>query len=117
MDWLGHARLLLADAEQRHPVLDGGSVGDERFGEHTRYFRLNLIHQLHSFDDAERLSLLDRITDPDEGRSAGRRSFIESADDGRLYDEQIGLCRFGNCGGGRLRFATGCGRSRRWSAY
>src|SRR5271157_6013128 len=114
MDWLGHARLLLADAEQRHPVLDGGSVGDERFGEHTRYFRLNLIHQLHSFDDAERLSLLDRITNSDEGRSAGRRRFIECADDGRLHDEQIGLCRGSWGGGGLRRSAYGGGIATGW---
>src|SRR5271166_1786524 len=72
----------LADAEQRHPILDRSSVGDERFGEHARDFRLDLVHQLHGFDDAQHLSLLNGIPDPDEGRRTGRRGFVKCADDG-----------------------------------
>src|SRR5271165_7293681 len=72
----------LADAEQRHPILDRSSVGDERFGEHARDFRLDLVHQLHGLNDAEHLSLLNRIANPDEGRRARRSSFVKCSDDG-----------------------------------
>src|SRR5271157_603791 len=81
----------LADAKQRHSILDRSSVGDERFGQHTRDFRLDLVHQLHGFDDAQHLSLLNGITDLDEGRRPGRRGFVKCADDGRFHDGQVSV--------------------------
>src|SRR5271165_4941961 len=77
-----HAQLLFAYAEQRHSVLDRVSVRDKRFGEHTRDLRLDLVHQLHGFNDAQHLSLLYRIADLDEGRRTRRRGFVEGTDDG-----------------------------------
>src|SRR4051812_24175240 len=52
-------------------------------------FGVDFVHQLHRFDDAEDLALLDARADVDEGRGAGFRRPIERADDRRLDDRQF----------------------------
>src|SRR5438552_1330864 len=57
-----------ADAKQSLPVLDRLAVGDELARDHAGYFSLNLVHELHRFDDAEHRARLHGLADPDEGR-------------------------------------------------
>ncbi len=52
---------------------------------------LDLVHQLHGFDDADHLALFHVVAGRDKGRRAGRRRTIEGADDGRLDDVQSGV--------------------------
>src|SRR5207247_11199971 len=49
------------DQEQRLAVLDRVSVLDEDLHDPTARFRLDLVHQLHRFDDAEDLAFLGDV--------------------------------------------------------
>src|SRR5436190_8235350 len=46
---------------------------------------IDLVHQLHGFDDAEHLALLHLAADLDERSRARFRRLIERADDGRFH--------------------------------
>src|SRR5919109_5507920 len=70
---LGRAVVVLAiriDPEEDLPVFDGLRVLGEDFLHHARVFRLDLVHDLHCFDDAERLSLLYAFADGNVGFGA-----------------------------------------------
>src|SRR5436309_803614 len=76
----------LADHHQGFAVLDGLTVLDHDRLDHAVLVGLDLVHQLHRFDDADGLSRLDRISDLDEGLCAGRTRAVEGADHWRLDD-------------------------------
>src|SRR6187402_3443341 len=59
----GAAMWALLDHEQRLPELDRLSVLDEDRLDRARGVRLDLVHQLHRFDDAERVTLRDGVAD------------------------------------------------------
>src|SRR2546429_300607 len=69
----------LADHHQGFAVLDGLTVLDHDRLDHAVLVGLDLVHQLHRFDDADGLSRLDRISDLDEGFCAGGTRAVESA--------------------------------------
>src|SRR5256885_950800 len=46
------------EAEERLAVLDRAAVLDHHFEQPAGLFRFDLVHQLHRFDDAEHLALL-----------------------------------------------------------
>src|ERR1700690_308476 len=94
-------QLPFADAEQRQSVFHRASVGDKYLADHARDFGLDLIHQFHRFDNAQRLPLLHGVADLHERRSARRGSFIERAHNRRFQDKQISLFGGHGPGGGR----------------
>src|SRR5256885_17145381 len=61
----------LADHHQGFAVLDGLTVLDHDRLDHAVLVGLDLVHQLHPFDDAEGRSLLDRLSDLHDGLWAG----------------------------------------------
>ena len=54
-------RLALADGEERLAEFDGLAVGDEAFDDLAGGVGLDLVHELHGFDDADDLALLDAV--------------------------------------------------------
>src|SRR5262245_63043581 len=69
------------DGEQALAVLHRLSVVHVDLHNLSVNVRVDLVHQLHRFDDAEDLSLLDDGADLGERRRTGLRRTIESADD------------------------------------
>src|SRR5690606_37693257 len=55
-----------ADHEQRLVELDRLTILDQNLQDRAGRIRLDLIHHLHGFDDAQRISALDRLTDFDK---------------------------------------------------
>ncbi len=87
---------------------------DEDLDDLAFRFGLDLVHQLHRFDDADDLTFADALADLDEGGRLGRRRPIEGANerradersrafggpvDGRRRGERDGRTR--SSGGGR----------------
>src|SRR5512134_1937536 len=81
------AKLARHDAEERLAELHGGGVLDEDLGDRPVGLRLDLVHELHRLDDAERLALLHLRADVDERRRLGRRRPVERADERRVHDD------------------------------
>src|SRR5229473_1291960 len=75
--------------EQTLPVLDGLPVLDVHTHDLSIEFRVDLVHQLHRFDDAENLAFLYDVADLDKRRRARLRRAKEGADDRRLHDRQV----------------------------
>src|ERR1039458_6230224 len=96
-----------ADGKQSLPVLHRLAVQDELAFDDAPDFGLDLIHELHGFDDAEDLSGLDAFAGADEGGGAGGGAFVESADDGRFDQGEAGV------GGPLVRGRSGAGRGGR----
>src|SRR3982750_2086673 len=63
----------LLDHEERLPVFHRLPVLDQDRLDGSRDIGLDLVQQLHRFDDAQGLALGDGLTDLDEGRGARRR--------------------------------------------
>src|SRR5689334_20125592 len=62
----------LFDAEKLLPELDRTAGFDQAFEHHAGELRFDLVHELHGFDDAERLARLDGAAHVDErGRVGG----------------------------------------------
>src|SRR5579863_10520850 len=74
--------LIGADGKQRLPVLHGLSVHHQLAFDNPRDLGLDLVHELHRFDDAQDLAGLHAFAHADEGRRTGRGGFIERAHDG-----------------------------------
>src|SRR5271155_4948271 len=84
--------------EERLAVFDRLAALNEALDDLTGGVGLDLVHELHGFDDAENLSVLDLIADFHKGRRARRGRLIEGADDGRLDDVQPGVLVWGIVG-------------------
>ena len=67
--------------EQALAVFDRLSVLREDLDDRAADIGLDLVHQLHGLDDAQSLSLLDKITDFDVGIRIRVGSPVEGADD------------------------------------
>ena len=68
---------------------DGLAVGDQAFDDFARGIRLDLVHQLHGFDDADHLAFFDVVSGRDKRRSARRRRAVVGANDGRLDEYAV----------------------------
>src|SRR5690242_7970047 len=74
------------DHEERLAELDRLAVLAQDLADRPGGVRLDLVHDLHRFDDADRLADLDDAADLDEGRGTGARRAVERADHRRLDD-------------------------------
>src|SRR5881394_2501118 len=79
--WCARAPLFFDD-EQRLAELDRVAVLDPYADDTARELRLDLVHHLHRFDDAECVAGLHFAADLDERFRAGCRTAIERADHG-----------------------------------
>src|SRR5688572_10875474 len=86
--WTAGFGLSLLDSEKRLTVLNSLPVLDVDFRDFARGLSLNLIHQLHRFNDADYGLGFDVAADAHEAFGRGRRRAIESPDDRRSYDVQ-----------------------------
>src|SRR5205823_11139787 len=77
------------EPEELLSVLDRAAVLDEHLGEAAGLLRLDLVHQLHRFDDAEHLALLHHLAHVHEGRVVRRGGAVEGAHEGRVHCEGI----------------------------
>ena len=62
-----HGRLALLDDDQRLAVFNRLPVVDQKGLDHPILVRLDLVHQLHRFNDADHLSRFHGVTDLGEG--------------------------------------------------
>src|SRR5690606_24923965 len=90
----------LVDYEQHLPVFHGLAVLHADGPDDAGHLRLDLVHHLHRFDDAEDVALLHAVPDLHERRCAGRGGRIESAHHGR--GDQVPFLLFLLRRGGRL---------------
>src|SRR6266542_4631938 len=79
------------DAEQGVPVLHGLSALAVDLHHLPRHLGLDLVHQLHGFDDAEDLSDADMVADVDQRRSTWIGRAVEGADDRALHERHSRL--------------------------
>ena len=70
--------------EQPLTVFDGMAVLDRYADDFTRDLGFDLVHKLHRFDDAQRVTESHIGTGVDVGRSIRRRSPIKRAHHGRF---------------------------------
>src|SRR5580692_6942888 len=83
--------LRLLDAEELLSVFDALAVLREDFGHGPGPFRLDLVHQLHRFDDAQGLPGADHGPHLDEGRRVRGGGPIEAAHEGARYVRRIAV--------------------------
>src|SRR5262245_26926823 len=75
--------------EQPLAVLHGVAVLHVDLDDLAVALRLDLVHQLHRFDDAEDLTLTYRLSCFDEGLRTWLRRSVDRADEGRLDDGEV----------------------------
>src|SRR5690348_9056912 len=81
------------ESEELLSVFDRLAILHEALHDLAGTVALDLVHQLHGFDDTEHLSCLDVVADFDEGGRTRRWRFIECTNDWRLHDVQRFLFR------------------------
>src|ERR1700734_3423375 len=81
------------EREEWLAVLHWLTVGDQTLANLPGRIGFDLVHQLHGFDDAQDLTVLDLVPDLDKSSGAGRRGLVERAHNGRLDDVQLLLLR------------------------
>ena len=64
---------ILNNAEQRLVVFDDLPVADANLGNLAVHFAVDLVHQLHGLNDAERVTLVHRVAHGDERLAVRRR--------------------------------------------
>src|SRR5207249_9683592 len=91
--------------EQGLAVLNGLPALVVDLDDLPRRLRLDLVHELHGFDDAEHLAHPHAVAHVDEGRRAGIGRTIEGAHDRALHRDEAELLGGGGGrgGGGRHR--------------
>src|SRR5574344_2696804 len=72
----------LFDNEQRLIEFNGIAVFNQDALDHASLVRLDLVHHLHGFDDAQRIANLDLLTHFHERRRVRTGRAVESADHG-----------------------------------
>ena len=72
-------------AEKRLAIFHRVPVFDENPGHFPGHIRLNFVHQLHGFDDAQHLAGFDPLPDCHERLRARTRRGVERAHDRRLH--------------------------------
>src|ERR1700704_2786533 len=105
---------MLAENEERLPVLHRLAVFHKHRLHHAGGVGLDLIHQLHRLDDADRLAFLDGLADLDKGFGVGRRRTVKGTDHGGLHDmaflARLGLSYWRRCRSARRGASLGrCG--------
>src|ERR1700685_2287244 len=85
--------LMQPESEEWLAVLHWLAVGDQTLDNLPGRIGFDLVYQLHGFDDAQDLTVLDLVPDLDKSSGAGRRRLVERAHDGRLDDVQLLLLR------------------------
>src|SRR6202044_1140532 len=76
------------DHKQFLPILDWLAVRDQFLHDLTGHIRLNFIHQLHGFHDAQNLPDFDHVPDFDKRWRSRRRALIECPDNRRMHRVQ-----------------------------
>src|SRR5579884_970707 len=90
-----------AESEELLSVFDRLSVLHKALHNLAGTVALDLVHQLHGFDDAEHLSGLHVVADLHECRRSWRWRLIKRADDRRLHNVQRSFFRLARrCGRG-----------------
>src|SRR5437868_6804282 len=89
----GLVRLMRADAEQRLSVLHWLSVIDQAFHHFAADIGLDLVHELHCFNNAKYLSCFNLVSWFYERRRAWRRGLVKRSHNGRLNNMQTFLSR------------------------
>src|SRR6188508_2385270 len=79
------------DGEKALAVLDGLAVLHVDLDDLAVAFGVDLVHQLHRFDDAEHVPLLHGLSDLRKGLRSGFRLAKERADDWRLHDGEVNV--------------------------
>src|SRR3954452_10090972 len=79
------------DGKQSLPVLHRLTVENEPALDDARVIRLDLGHELHRFDDAEDFAGRDALADRDTRGCPGRGGLVESADDRRFDQDEVGI--------------------------
>src|SRR2546426_4345867 len=95
---------MLGENEQRLPVLHRLAVLHEHRFHHAGGVGLDLVHQLHRLDDANRLAFLDGLADLDKRFGVGRRRTVKGTDHGGLHDMAFLACLGFGC---RRRWRSG----------
>src|SRR5687768_14987255 len=85
------SRMRRPDCKQPLAILNGLAVLHVYLYQLPVDFRVDLVHELHRFDDAENLSFLDHLTDLGEWLGTRLWRAIERTDDGRFHDGQFQL--------------------------
>jgi hypothetical protein len=94
-DLLEHGELAASgrpDQEQRLSELDRLCILGVDLLDDSRLVGLDLVHQLHRFDDAQDLTHFDLVAFLYIGVGIGVRRPVEGADDGRLEDVPVDGC-------------------------
>src|ERR1700733_9154028 len=79
------------DAKEGFSVFHWLAVLYELALDDAGHVRLDLVHQLHGFDDAEDFAGRYMVSNAHEGRRVGRSGFVKRADDGALRVDQLGF--------------------------
>src|ERR1700728_3226609 len=77
------------ESEEWLAILHWLAIGDQALDNLPSCIGFDLVHQLHGFDYAQDLPVLDFVPDLDKSGGAGRRRLVERAHDGRLDDVQL----------------------------
>src|SRR6516165_6653706 len=81
------------DGKQSLPVFHRLAVHDQPAFHDAGHFGLDLVHQLHRFDDAQDFAGLNTLAHADEGRRIWGGALIEGSDNGRFDQNQVGVRR------------------------
>src|SRR6516225_5295665 len=85
--------------KQRLPILHWLPAGSNALDDLTSNIRLDLVHQLHRFNDAQNLSYFHLVAHLHKGRRARRRRLVEGPHDRRLHLMQLLVGRGRGSGG------------------
>src|SRR5690606_11066534 len=89
---LGYSTLL--QLEQLLAELHAGPVLDQDFEDRSAVLGLDLVHELHRLDDAQRLAGFHDRSDFHEGTAVGRRRAVERSHERRGHEYDAWLVSF-----------------------
>src|SRR5437879_11494491 len=88
---------MLGEDEEGLPVLHRLAVFHKHRLDHAGGVGLDLVHQLHRLDDADRLAFLDALADLDKGIGVVRRRTIKGTHRRGLHDMRFLPCLGAGC--------------------